>query len=231
MTIRDRIIDYLKNHPEGIDDGNLTISLGLKSRQQANSRCRQLEKEGFVKRVVIGGIIHNFWAENYHSTKTPTKSNLSSPNVVEQMPPTNNNPKTYQNPVIGSGKVMCNPKLSISWSLKNINIRSVADTASHQTGIDIMAEKDGKKLWVSVKGYPRGLKEQMHQPNPGIGSNTLSLISSNTAKEIKKLFWLLPSPTFHPTVIWQIRSPGLSPQPSLCIFGLKKMAAWNTDDK
>jgi len=32
----------------------------------------------------------------------------------------------------------------------------VASTASHQTGIDIIAEKDGKKLWISVKGYPQG---------------------------------------------------------------------------
>jgi len=49
MTIRNRIIDHLKNHPEGIDDDDLAFNLGLKSRQQANTRCRQLEKEGFVK--------------------------------------------------------------------------------------------------------------------------------------------------------------------------------------
>ena len=36
------------------------------------------------------------------------------------------------------------------------NIRSKADTASRQQGIDIEAEKDGKALWVSVKGYPKG---------------------------------------------------------------------------
>jgi HJR/Mrr/RecB family endonuclease len=35
-------------------------------------------------------------------------------------------------------------------------IRSVANTASHQQGIDIVAEKDGKLLWVTVKGYPQG---------------------------------------------------------------------------
>jgi len=39
---------------------------------------------------------------------------------------------------------------------QNYQIRSVASTASHQTGIDIIAEKDGKNLWVSVKGYPQG---------------------------------------------------------------------------
>lgn len=35
-------------------------------------------------------------------------------------------------------------------------IRCAADTASHQHGIDIVAEKDGKHLWVTVKGYPQG---------------------------------------------------------------------------
>jgi len=34
-------------------------------------------------------------------------------------------------------------------------IRAVADTASHQTGKDIVAERNGRQLWVSVKGYPR----------------------------------------------------------------------------
>jgi hypothetical protein len=40
--------------------------------------------------------------------------------------------------------------------MQGYHIRSVADTASHQQGIDIVAEKDGKPLWVSVKGYPQG---------------------------------------------------------------------------
>ncbi len=34
-------------------------------------------------------------------------------------------------------------------------ILSVADTASRQPGIDIVAKKDGLNIWVSVKGYPR----------------------------------------------------------------------------
>lgn len=41
-------------------------------------------------------------------------------------------------------------------SLHNYQIRSVANTATHEQGIDIIAEKNGKPLWVSVKGYPKG---------------------------------------------------------------------------
>ncbi|MBA1340608.1 MAG: hypothetical protein C5S40_00520 [ANME-2 cluster archaeon] len=33
---------------------------------------------------------------------------------------------------------------------------SVADTASHQRGKDIEAENNGKTVWISVKGYPKG---------------------------------------------------------------------------
>lgn len=36
------------------------------------------------------------------------------------------------------------------------HIRSVADTTSQQQGIDIVAEKEGIPLWVSVKGFPQG---------------------------------------------------------------------------
>jgi hypothetical protein len=35
----------------------------------------------------------------------------------------------------------------------------VADTASHEKGIDIVAEKNDKSLWVTVKGYPQGTEK------------------------------------------------------------------------
>jgi hypothetical protein len=35
-------------------------------------------------------------------------------------------------------------------------IRSVADTASRQRGKDIVAERDGKELWITAKGYSKG---------------------------------------------------------------------------
>ncbi|OAB63278.1 hypothetical protein AY599_06645 [Leptolyngbya valderiana BDU 20041] len=36
------------------------------------------------------------------------------------------------------------------------DIRSAADTASKAAGKDIIAEKDGRALWISVKGFPAG---------------------------------------------------------------------------
>ncbi len=38
------------------------------------------------------------------------------------------------------------------------DVMSVADTAACQRGKDIIDEKDGLTIWVSVKGYPAGTK-------------------------------------------------------------------------
>jgi hypothetical protein len=155
MTIRDRIIDYLKNHPEGVSDGDLTINLGLKHRPQANTRCRQLEKEGFVTRVEIGGIIHNFWAENYYS-KTTTQP---SPKKIPQVPPQQKQKAEASKSSHWFWEGNVQSKVINFLVSQKYQIRSVADTASHQTGIDIIAEKNEKKLYVSVKGYPRGTEK------------------------------------------------------------------------
>ena len=60
MSITHKIIDYLRLHPEGVDDDELVRALSMKQRQQANSRCRALEKEKIVVRKNIRGKIHNF---------------------------------------------------------------------------------------------------------------------------------------------------------------------------
>jgi len=155
MTIRDRIIDYLKDHPEGIDDDDLAFNLGLKSRQQANSRCRQLEKEGYVKRVVVSGKIHNFWTEDYYSkTSTQTKSKI----IPQKVKKTKSLTETQKDSNwFWEGNVQA--KVVNFLVAQKYNILSVADTASRQTGIDVVAEKNGKKLWVTVKGYPQGTEK------------------------------------------------------------------------
>lgn len=155
MTIKDRIADYLKNNPGGIDDDDLAFSLGLKSRQQANTRCRELEREGFVKRVVVNGKFHNFWMDTYYQKSPPQPSPKKIPQASPQQNQPTDAPKSSH--WFWEGNVQSN-LINLLVSQK-YQIRSVADTASHQTGIDIIAEKDGKKLWVSVKGYPRGTEK------------------------------------------------------------------------
>ena len=59
MSARDRIIALLRIHPDGLDDDLIAEKLGLSRRQQANSRCRELEREGIVERRSVGGKIQN----------------------------------------------------------------------------------------------------------------------------------------------------------------------------
>ena len=143
MTVKQRIITYLQNHPEGIDDDELAKILGLSQRQQANMRCRELEKEGLVIRRQVNGKIHNFWAGN--QTSIPASSPKSKDIQTNQ-------PKSET--WFWEGNVQS--KVISFLASQGYHIRSVADTASRQQGIDIVAEKAGKLLWVSVKGYPQG---------------------------------------------------------------------------
>jgi hypothetical protein len=147
MTIRQRIIDYLSRHPEGVDDDELAKALNLKYRQQANSRCRQLESEGLVVRRVVHGKIHNFWVGGDQPNpqleiKKSTLSSISSENDEDNW--------------FWEGNVQAVVVRHIA--ARGYLVRSVADTATKQRGKDIIAEKDGKPLWVSVKGYPKGTK-------------------------------------------------------------------------
>ena len=141
MTTKQRIISFLQNHPEGIDDDELAKVLDLSARQQANMRCRELEKEGLVIRRQVNGKIHNFWA----GKDVPLVSSVESESV-------NNFPKFGY--WFWEGNVQA--KVVTYLVTQNYQITSQADTASHQQGIDIIAERNGIILWVSVKGYPKG---------------------------------------------------------------------------
>ena len=141
MTIANRIVGFLQNQTQGIDDDELAKVLGLAARQQANSRCRQLEKEGFVIRRAVQGKIHNFWAGKQYSAK------LGAPYEPRQL-------DSDSEPWFWEGNVQA--QLVQHLAANGYRILSVADTATRQRGKDIVAEHNGKQLWVSVKGYPKG---------------------------------------------------------------------------
>jgi hypothetical protein len=139
MTIGERIVALLQRRPDGVDDDELSDLLGLKARQQANSRCRQLTKEGVVVRHAVNGKIRNFWSG-------------------QPIPDTSSNPPSHSKDSsrqwFWEGNVQA--QLVRYLSGQNYRIRSVADTLTKQRGIDIVAERNGEVLWISVKGYPAG---------------------------------------------------------------------------
>jgi hypothetical protein len=144
MTGKEKIISFLQNCPEGIDDDELTKALGLKRRQHTNILCRQLEQQGLIVRRPVQGKIHNFLSSSFDPLLIP--ANTNKPNVNGRLP-----------------KFDCwhwegniQTKVVKFLEKEGFTISSTADTASHQQGIDIVARKDSIELWVTVKGYPQG---------------------------------------------------------------------------
>lgn len=140
-TVRDRILDYLRSHPEGADDDELTRALGLKYRAQANQRCRELVDEGLVIRRRINGKLRN-----------------DAAGVREPHPPAPPSPRPPAGvggkPWYWEGNVQS--RVAAYLLGQGYVIRRIADTANHEHGIDLVAEKGGRALWVTVKGYPAG---------------------------------------------------------------------------
>ena len=143
MTIRERIVEVLKQRPEGIDDDTLAEIVSLKQRQQANSRCRQLETEGLVVRRRVSGKIHNFWLG-------------STRNKPVKIPPSQVTPPLK---AVGAKSWFWEGNVQAvvvrTLAAQDYIIRSVSDTASRQRGKDIVAERNGTPLWITVKGYPK----------------------------------------------------------------------------
>jgi hypothetical protein len=144
MTIWKQIVEFLRRHPEGIDDDTLAERLGLKYRQQANSRCRQLEKEHLIVRRRVDGTICNFWVVNREaSTIQSALSQISSP-----LKPSGDKRWCWE------GNVQ--ETVARHLATQDCTIHSIADTVSRKPGKDIVAERKGNPVWITVKGYPVG---------------------------------------------------------------------------
>nr|MBN1228860.1 hypothetical protein [Anaerolineae bacterium] len=137
MKQRERVIEHLQSHSGGLDDDQLALNLGFNFRQQANSICRDLAKEGLVKREKREGKILNFWIGD--TTKIET-ANYSCDSEKE--------------PWFWEGNIQS--RIVEYLVLNEYTIRSVADTRSRQRGKDIEAVFDEQNAWVTVKGYPKG---------------------------------------------------------------------------
>jgi hypothetical protein len=140
MSARDRIIALLRTHPHGLDDDVIAEKLGLSRRQQANSRCRELEREGIVERRSVGGKIQNIL----------TSSSLSVPVRAEALPdPAGADPEKpwcWEGTVV---RAVASFLTGRGWSIERI-----ANTETGEPGADIKARRSGSVLIVEVKGYP-----------------------------------------------------------------------------
>lgn len=82
-TARERIVAYLRQHPEGVDDDELARVLNLRARQHANRICRQLEAKGQIQRRKVEGKIRNFVSAPAGDYRRPSRSGLDSGTTLQ----------------------------------------------------------------------------------------------------------------------------------------------------
>jgi hypothetical protein len=154
MSARDRVIALLRTHPDGLDADVIAEKLGLSRRQQANSRCRELEREGIVERRSVGGKIQNTLTSSFVRAEPAT-----GPADVDP-----GRPWCWEGMVVGA--------VSSFLTARGWSIEAIANTETGEPGADIKARRADSVLIVEVKGYPsktyeRGPKKgQPKRTNP-----------------------------------------------------------------
>ncbi len=139
MAIDDRILTYLRAHPSGADDGELTTALGLKRRAQATALCKALVERGLLTREHIHGKVKNLLA-------VPTEG--EEPALVAPTPPGGrwDRPWTWE----GNVRVVAQMHLAtLGFAV------DAAATPTPDGAPDLIAtQAEGGTLRVAVRGYP-----------------------------------------------------------------------------
>ncbi len=137
MTVRDNVLRVIRESARGMTDAEIATILG-QSHQAVNQRCRQLEAEGLVVRDRSSGHIVNLPAD---------PATDSSPAVAP--PPASAIDRDWwwegnvQAAIVGH-------LASTGW-----RVTRVADTASQERGIDVTAERGGRRPLVKSRAGPR----------------------------------------------------------------------------
>jgi hypothetical protein len=146
------VLKALGRSTAGLTDAELATLLG-KRHQQINQTCRLLADQGVIVRDGSFGLITNRLA-----------ARGADPSPTVRAPRPSSSPEhdwTWE------GNVQARVVAHLSQT--GWNIISVADTARREPGIDVVAERDGRRLLLEVKGWPsttysRG--ERAGQPKP-----------------------------------------------------------------
>ncbi|MDO8585478.1 MAG: MarR family transcriptional regulator [Armatimonadota bacterium] len=139
ISVRERILDYVRLHPEGMTDSQITKGLAIRYVPQTNSRCRELETAGLIERRVVNGKIHNF----------PMDGEPIEPDAPDQDAQTEPAGREW----FWEGNVQ--ERVAAYLKAQGYTIDRCADCASRERGRDIEARDGAGPLWVTVKGYAR----------------------------------------------------------------------------
>lgn len=151
MTVAADVLEALRDKPAGLNDAELAALLS-KRHQAVNQTCRALADRGLINREGSPGSITNRLVAG--SARVPAvQIPLPAPPGDLAWAWEGNVQACVVTYLAGTG-----------W-----RITSVTDTASRETGTDIIAERDGHRLLVEVKGWPSTTYpcgERAGQPKP-----------------------------------------------------------------
>jgi len=146
MTNKKKVLKYLSNNHQPICDDCLASELNFPQRQVANQICNNLSNQGIIERQT----------STCHICKKVKLANRISEvkERIKEVPQQSlESTKSGGQPWYWEGNIQSS---IVSWlSKKGYKIYSVANTRKRNPGKDIIAESsNGKRLWISVKGYP-----------------------------------------------------------------------------
>ena len=195
MALKDRIVAYLQSRPDGADDGEIELALGVRYHAQVNSRCRELAEAGLIQRRRVGRTLRNFLpagavAEHATSPSHAVEATLAAGGPAGEAP--------AGQPWCWEGNVQAAVVSYLAASGHRMS--RVADTASRETGKDIVAvTPSGRQLWVSVKGYPKGT-DKTHpatQARHWFAQATFDIVAWRSESEEARLAMAFPDfPTY-----------------------------------
>jgi hypothetical protein len=151
MTVADEVLRELGAHPAGMSDAELAATM-RKRHQSINQTCRMLAIQGLIVRESSrNGIVNKISGDT--PLQPAHEPRAAVPNTAQEW--------------AWEGHVQS--RLATYLAVSGWSILRVADTAQRERGIDIIAERDGQRLLVEVKGWPsttyaRG--ERAGQPKP-----------------------------------------------------------------
>jgi len=153
VTIADDVLALVRTEPDGLTDAEIARRLG-KLHQQVNTRCRHLAEAGVIVRDRRDGVIVNLPVDG---AEVPSRRAATAPATKGSAM---DDPRWEGN----VQAALVRHLVDRGWS-----IISVADTASQERGVDVVAERAGRRMLIEVKGWPsttyvRG--DRAGQPKP-----------------------------------------------------------------
>ena len=171
MTVADDVLAILTGQPAAMTDAELARRLD-KRHQHINQVCRLLSERGLLLRERRSGAIVNRLAS--HTTTGTVGQAMATPAPLSRRAPDGGTDGTVPARRLREAResgwegevqaAVVRHLSTIGWAIVR-----VADTATRERGVDVIAERDGRRLLVEVKGWPtttyaRG--DRAGQPKP-----------------------------------------------------------------